>query len=175
VTSFSLVDQDVVGPDRITDPAIFGFGTANTIRVTENVPMGWTLTDIDCVVDEHSVATVNLGGGFVDITPEDGEPITCVFSNTDLRPTAADSSISGRVVKANGIGIGGAQIIVTNAFTGETRAAITNPFGYYSVDGLESGFFYFVKVSAKRVKFAESVKTVTLNDSLTDMDFVANP
>jgi len=175
-TNFVLVDQDAVGPDRRINASIFAFGSANAIKVSEDASlMGWTLIDIDCTESGQQNTTVDLGDRSANIVVEDGEQVTCVFKNSDLRPSAADSSLSGRVSTWDGRGVPRANITVTNAFTGETRGAITNPFGYFTVDGLESGFFYFVRVSAKRMKFAESIKTVTLNDSLADMEFVANP
>jgi hypothetical protein len=79
------------------------------------------------------------------------------------------------VVNAYGMGIKGVQVVVTDAFSGGSRYAVTNPFGYYTFDDLESGKFYFVTVSAKGYTFTANSKTFTLNDSLTDIDFVANP
>ncbi len=89
--------------------------------------------------------------------------------------TAGDGSISGRVVNSYGVGIANARMTVTDAATGETSTALTSPFGYYTIDNLEVGKFYLLRVAHKRYSFAESSKTMTLNDSLVDIDFVANP
>lgn len=89
--------------------------------------------------------------------------------------TAGDGSISGRVVNSYGAGIANARMTVINAATGETSTALTSPFGYYTVDNLEVGKFYLLQVAHKRYSFAESSKTMTLNDSLADIDFIANP
>jgi hypothetical protein len=175
LTTFPLVDQNFVGPDRKVFSPIFAYGAANAISVAELEVNGWTLSDISCTESVSENSQINLGGRSVNVIVEDGEDVTCVFTNTRLAPTAAASVLSGRVTTWDGRGISGANVIVTNAFTTETRSVITSPFGYYTVDGLESGFFYFVRVSAKRQKFVESVKTVTLNDSVDGLDFVANP
>jgi len=182
-TSFSLVDDDGgPGIDSITDANIRTFGTG-AARITETLPGApgdWSLADVTC--DETSGGlpqTDNTvwtpGNLFVSLNIEEGEFITCTFHNTQLRPSAADATLSGRVLNGYGRGIKGVSVVVTDAMTGEARYTITNPFGYYSFSDLESGRFYFVRVSAKGYKFAESSKTFTLNDSLTDVDFVANP
>lgn len=90
-----------------------------------------------------------------------------------LIPSAADVSISGRVLTASGRAVGGALITVTDASTGETFTALTSPFGYYTVEGLQAGGFYIATVAKKGVKFADNTRAVSLTDSLADMDFVA--
>ncbi len=64
---------------------------------------------------------------------------------------------------------------VINGATGETTTALTNPFGYYTIDNLQVGEFYLLQVAHKRYSFAEQSKTLTLNDSIADVDFIANP
>lgn len=90
-------------------------------------------------------------------------------------PSAAEVTVSGRVVEASGRGIYGAYVTITDTSTGNSISTKTSPFGYYTFEGLEAGRFYFISVSSKRYKFADSVKTFTLNDNISDVDFVANP
>ena len=93
--------------------------------------------------------------------------------NQPVVPTAADVSISGRVLTPSGRAVGGARITVTDGSTGEIFAAITNPFGYYTIDGLEAGGFYIATVAKKGVKFETDTRAISLSDSLADVDFVS--
>lgn len=88
-------------------------------------------------------------------------------------PSAADAEISGRVVDRYGRGISLALITVTNLSTGEVSSTRTNNFGYYKVEGLPVANFYSLAVSHSRFKFFEPVRTFSLDDSLTDVDFAA--
>jgi len=90
-------------------------------------------------------------------------------------PTAADASISGRVVNANGVGLSRAQMVLVNGETGETKITLTSPFGYYNFEGVEVGKMYVLNVSHKQYNFAEAQRVVSLADSATDVNFVAVP
>lgn len=114
-------------------------------------------------------------GGPLTVTQQHGfSHINFCFSS-GLGPSAADISAGGRVTDSNGRGLRGVSVFVTDTFTGETRYAITSPFGYYSFDNLEAGRLYFVSVASKQYSFSESVRAFTLNDNLSNLDFVANP
>ncbi len=90
-------------------------------------------------------------------------------------PTAADGSISGRVVDANGVGISKAQMVLIDGETGEAKITLTSPFGYYNIGGVDVGRLYILNVSHKRYSFGETQRTVSLTESMTDVDFVALP
>ena len=105
----------------------------------------------------------------------EGNRVTCTFSNSNLRATAAPASVSGRVVDSFGNVVSKARISVVDAENGSTRVVMTSPVGYYTIDQLDSGRFYIMTVSAKGYKFADNTRSFTLTDSLADMDFVANP
>lgn len=89
--------------------------------------------------------------------------------------TAADASISGRVADASGMGIGKAQLVLINGATGESKITMTNPFGYYSIPGLEVGEVYVLNVSHKRFTFQQRQQTIVLTDNFTASDFIAQP
>lgn len=90
-------------------------------------------------------------------------------------PTAADVSLSGRVIDASGNGISKAQVVLVNGATGETKITMTSPFGYYTFLDLEVNELYVVNVNSKRHTFQEKQKTVVLLDNATDVQFVALP
>src|SRR4030095_6319513 len=118
-TTFSLVDNvaEPFNPDPalrqggfVDSLGIINFGSGNLITVTENndVP-DWTLQAITCVsIGGTSNNTISVPSRNVVIQLEEGELVQCKFANTQLQPTAAPATISGRVTDSFGVGIGGA-------------------------------------------------------------------
>jgi hypothetical protein len=104
-------------------------------------------------------ATFDLHGGFW-------------FQN--LAPTAAAVSITGRVMTANGQGIRNARLVLTSP-DGARRTAITSTFGYYAFDGVEVGHTYVLEIASKKYSFADPTRIFSLQDTLTGMDFTAEP
>ncbi len=174
--NFSLVDNNVVGPDRVTSNSIFSFGTANAITATEAQIAGWTLLDIICTETGGTQnTTVNLGTRSATIIVESGESVVCTFRNGQITPSAADAVVSGRIVRSSGRAISGATVTLTNLSTGAIRYARSSTRGYYSFEGIETTEFYSLTVSDRRYVFAPDTQFFTLNDSVTDADFVAQP
>jgi hypothetical protein len=95
------------------------------------------------------------------------------FINGPGGTTAADALISGRVLDANGLGISRVQLTLVDGETGETRTALTSPFGYYMFGEVEVGRLYILNVSHRRYRFAEPQKAITLGENATDVDFIA--
>ena len=91
-----------------------------------------------------------------------------------LAPTAALVSISGRVIDASGNGIRNAVLVLEGGGLEEPRYIRTGSFGYYGFDGLSNGT-YTVSVFTKRFTFTTPVRTFTLVDDITGVDFVADP
>ena len=85
--------------------------------------------------------------------------------------TAASVSISGRVLTANGSGIGGARVYLTGG-AGETRTALSNPFGYFRFDDVAVGF-YTITTQSKRYQFESSI--LQAYDNVQDLTIVALP
>ena len=91
-----------------------------------------------------------------------------------LPPSAADGSVSGRVVDYYGRSISGATLTLVDLSTGETMRAVTNTLGYYKFTGLETSNLFNLDVQARRYRFDESVRTFGLHgNSLTNMTFSA--
>ncbi|MBK9216366.1 MAG: carboxypeptidase regulatory-like domain-containing protein [Chloracidobacterium sp.] len=89
--------------------------------------------------------------------------------------TAAQASISGRVMTADGRPIRNATVTVTGNGLSEPRVVQTGSFGYYSFDGLATGETYVVTVSQRRFIFQTPSRVVTLTDNIADLDFIAGP
>jgi hypothetical protein len=94
---------------------------------------------------------------------------------TYAAPTAADATISGRVVTADGRGIPGARIVLIGGDLTESENTMTNAFGYFSFGDLEAGHTYAVTVRSKRYQFANPTQAISLSEDAFDVNFVAEP
>jgi hypothetical protein len=91
---------------------------------------------------------------------------------TILAPSAPTVSVRGRIVAANGKGIAGAIVSLSDG-AGATRTAISNAFGYYHFDDVTTGETYVFDVYSKRHNFVPRV--VTVNEDMTELNFIAAP
>lgn len=87
-----------------------------------------------------------------------------------LAPTAAGTSISGRVMLNNGSGLVNATIYLTDQ-QGNSRSARTSSFGNYQFEDVAAGQTYVIVVVSKRYQFAPQVLSVS--DNITDLNFIA--
>jgi hypothetical protein len=90
-----------------------------------------------------------------------------------LGPSSAPGSISGRVLTVEGMGIGNTRISAQNLKTGEMVSVITNSFGYYTIEGLTVTDTYIVTAENRKMMFFNNQRTITLDDNLDGIDFVA--
>jgi uncharacterized delta-60 repeat protein len=86
-----------------------------------------------------------------------------------LSPTAANVSVSGRVLTTVGRGLRNTEVSLTDS-RGNTRIVRTSSFGYYQFDELNAGETVVITVNSKLYHYQP--KVVTINESLTDYDFV---
>lgn len=89
--------------------------------------------------------------------------------------TSAPVELSGRVVTGYGAGIKNVAITVQGGDTTKPITVITGTFGRYAIKGLSAGQSYIVSVGAKKYVFTDPVRIVSLDDNVTDLDFVASP
>lgn len=89
------------------------------------------------------------------------------YSNTAATVDAI--SISGWVVSVDGRGVARAAVSLTDQ-NGRVRIAITNPFGYYTFNEIESGRTYTSEVRSKEYIFGARI--LTPGDIIVDLDFV---
>jgi hypothetical protein len=92
-----------------------------------------------------------------------------------LSSTAATSSISGRIVTADGRPIHGANVVITGNTLEHPLTVTTGSFGWFSFDGLQTGETYVVTVNSRRYTFSTPSRVITLSDNVTDLDFTAEP
>jgi len=92
-----------------------------------------------------------------------------------LVPTAASTSLSGRVVTDTGAGIRNARVTVAGGDLPEPVVVQTGSFGWYRVSGLAAGQTYVVTVASGRYTFAQPIRVVTMQEDIGNFDFVAEP
>ncbi len=57
--------------------------------------------------------------------------------------------------------------------SGNTRTALSSPFGYYGFQGVEAGQVYILSINHKRYTFDPDTRTINVVDEIIDLDFVA--
>jgi hypothetical protein len=166
-TAFALVDNNVVGPDRIS----VSVPASTTVTATEAITLGWTLSDLACTGTAAGNISVNFAARTVSVKPQSGQNVVCTFTNLLLQSSAAGVKVAGQAKLANSRGVGGAIVTIQDLGTGKTRSVTTNTFGNYTFDDLEIGSFYMITISHRRYRFPESSKFFTLDSDLTGIDF----
>lgn len=89
--------------------------------------------------------------------------------------TAANASVGGRVLNANGQGIRNVSVVLEGGNLPEPLYTVTGSLGYYQFPGVAAGTTYVVSISSKRYTFSVPVRVISLNDDLLDVDFIADP
>lgn len=128
-----------------------------TLNLTANPPTGATplmFTNVNASNDAAQALVITSQNGAVTI----------------LGPTAAQVSVGGRVLTANGQGITNA-LVTLNASNGSVRTARTNSFGYFKFTEVSAGETYIFNVSSKEYSFAPQVVYVTEN--ISDLNFTS--
>lgn len=85
-------------------------------------------------------------------------------------PTAANVSISGKVLTAKGAGLSNAIITLTDS-QGVSRSLKIATFGNYRFENVAAGETYTLSVTAKKYQFSPQV--VSVSDDVTDLNFIA--
>lgn len=141
-----------------------GSGTNPTLASTfggTNPNGNWNLYVSDDGGAFSPLASGQIGGG---------------WSMQFLAPTAANVSLSGRILTANGAGIRNALVRLTGINGLVAQPVVqTGPFGYYRFTGVEAGQTYIITVTTKRYRLAQPTRVVSVVDDLFDVDFVAEP
>ncbi|HVE59562.1 MAG TPA: carboxypeptidase regulatory-like domain-containing protein, partial [Pyrinomonadaceae bacterium] len=115
-------------------------------------------------------STVAADAGYYDVLVR--KPGAIVTSQaaiiTVLSPTAANVSVSGRVLTPNSRGLMNATVMLIDA-SGNPRTARTNQFGYFHFDDVQAGRTYVVDIKSKSYSFAPQI--VNVLETLTGLNF----
>lgn len=116
------------------------------------------------------LTTRNFAAKTICVTVSSLSPFAIVDSN--LTPTAATVSISGRVMTSSGMGISKAVVAITDE-SGNTRTVLTNPFGYYQFTDVSVGETYLLSVKGKRHRFQGDVRLLSVTGDMEEINFIA--
>ena len=108
----------------------------------------------------------------VKATDTDGIAGVRRFSMYVFSPTSANAAVSGSVKNASGSGIKNASVTLTD-INGNIRRVQTGSFGFYKFENVAAGQTYVISISAKRFTFAQSSRTLPVNEDAGNVDFVA--
>ena len=120
------------------------------------------------LIDEISLYNRALSGAEVAAIFNAGTAGKC------LAPTAASASISGRATTSDGRGLSKVMLVLSDQ-SGGLQIALTNPFGYYKFESVQTGTTVILTAQAKGREFVDPTRVITVLDSLSDVDFVALP
>ena len=116
--------------------------------------------------------------GFVsDPTPSSisdayGRRLDAVYNDgtvTISGPNSTGFEIAGRVLTPDGRGLRNARVTLVDQ-SGMSRTVTTGAFGGYSFEGVAQGTTYTIGVASRQYRFTP--RSVQLNDTVTDIDFV---
>lgn len=123
-----------------------------------------------------ALTTDQRGAGYPRVADGSGDGQAIVdagaFEYQSAPPTAATVFVGGRVLTADGRGVPGALVTLTDS-NGATRAARANPFGYYRFTDAAAGATYVLEARHKRFEFAPQVLSATEQNN--NLNFVAAP
>ncbi len=88
-------------------------------------------------------------------------------------PSAAETTISGRILTGRGRPIVSATVTLLGENGGEPRHALTNPFGYYRFLNVPAGTNYFLTVRAKNRVFAQETIFLDTNGDTSNVNFIS--
>lgn len=135
-------------------PALTSMNSTFVPLLPANVNGTWTLRFRDCA----EVFTGNITAAQLTLLP----------------PSAGEATLGGRVTTSNGAGIRSVTVTLSGGNLAEPRVVTTGAFGNYRFEGLDAGQSYIVNVSARRYTFAQPSVLVSLQDNISDANFVAN-
>ena len=147
-------------------------GSANIVDTVENVfilsPMAGAWT-IEVIASELNQDARSETPGVIDAD------FALVASGiSPVSPTAASVLISGQIMTSNGSGISGAVIRAIDD-DGIIKTARTGTFGYYLIEGLQAGRSYIVTVDHPRYTFDPASVVRSVDENITDLNFVTIP
>lgn len=150
--------------------------TLYTISTTANTSTntGWTLNNVNLTAYAGSTIRIRFRTNVTVALAGPGRLEIDDVSVNAFVPTAAESTIAGRVLDNNGRPISRVMITVTDA-AGASRTVASNNFGYYNLPGLNAGETYTLTAQHKRFLFPDSPRVLNLQDNVNELNFVASP
>ena len=98
---------------------------------------------------------------------------TGFWTEQSFAPTAAEVTVSGRVITSDGRGIRNVLITMVKS-NGESRTVISSAFGYFRFSDVAAGETYIFSVYAKRYTFSQPTLVRSILEDTDDVIFVAD-
>lgn len=121
---------------------------------------------VDGTIGQNLAGAISVGGANNQYAVRGG-----FWAADSLAPTAANSSISGRITDLNNTGIPRVTVTVLDAYTGITRSTMTGSFGFYRFDELAAAHLYVVTAQSRRYRFTPESHFVNLFEEQTQTNF----
>lgn len=143
-------------------------------QITQAVIAAGGSSDLSGESDGKAIRLQGTAGQSVAGSTSTGAPYSLQsgFWHYFLSPTAAPVSISGRVSNAHGRPISRALVTIT-AGSGSTRTALTNPVGYFILEGIDAADLQLIMVSHRGYQFAPVLITPT--SDIVGIEIIADP
>jgi hypothetical protein len=198
-TDMTVTVTNTAGPFKVTaqdsSPTSWQGGSTQTVTWdvanTNLPPIGTTLVNILLSTDGGQtftpLATNTANDGSAEITVPNLPTTTARLkveavgniyfdiSNVNFTITAAPAAnaiVAGRVTRSNGQGVSNAIVSLVDGGVGARRYALTNPFGYYQFENVQTGSSYTISVVSRLYSFTP--QTIQVNGDLSNVNFVAN-
>lgn len=146
---------------KINLPESISEANFNAARILQFENGSWTDKTLDTPPRDFATRTIYARVSML-------SPIVAV---TSLTTSAANISVAGRVLSANGRYASGALIFYVDE-TGQTRYAVANPFGYFRFKNVKTGEPFIFRVNSKRFRFAPRI--VSVNENFGTLNFTSD-
>ncbi len=167
-------------------------GQAYNLSFVPNTNNGWTCVRSTDWVNVTNGLTLNVSTGIFSGSPvtsprtynftvtvncsnpsgNQNEIVTNNYALNIVTVSAAGARVSGRVVDSAGRGIFRARVSLFDTNTGVNYFALTNTFGYFRFQGVESGDFCIMEIESKRYNF--TAISFIANENLEDLIIMPN-
>ncbi|MBA2379091.1 MAG: proprotein convertase P-domain-containing protein [Blastocatellia bacterium] len=158
------------GTGRVLPPGIYSTQESGPFTpVTPGPPLTSINAAFASVPDPNGIWTLR----FEDCRSSDIGSVSAA-SLTFFGATSAGAIVSGRVNATNGRGAAGVRMTLTGGNLTEPIAVDTNTFGSFSFENVPAGQTYIITAESKGYTFENPVQVVTLDEDLTDLQFIAH-
>ncbi len=135
---------------------------------------------LDTTFSGGGITTTSFANNFDGITDfaiqSDGKIVAVGFAENQIGDIDAamaryltSVSVSGRITAPDGRGLRSTIVSIIDSL-GVKQTATTSSFGFYTFDNLRPGETYLIVVNSRLYRFA--TRSLTVNDNLTNIDFV---
>lgn len=182
--AYNVRDIDASSDDAVQRVAlqyrIGGFGNFTNVLsgYIPDATTGGTATQVTPITTNLPAATKNQAQLHIRILTTNAAGNDEWVGIDDINVTcqtvlAGGATIRGRVTNSSGRGVMGTTVTLIGGTFLRPVYARTNPFGYYTFTDIPTGHAYVVSVSSKNLYFPEPSRVVSLDDNISDVDFIA--